>query len=122
MTPVQGTTVGIPTADGVADAYLSHPEDGNPRPAVLLYQDAFGLRPHLKSMADRLAVGQRADFTVFDLVDGDLEATDSNGDVSRLTRLFEPRYAVIGTAAIAASRYVPRPRRLVRHSHGLSWR
>ncbi|WP_089176100.1 amidohydrolase/deacetylase family metallohydrolase [Bosea sp. AS-1] len=74
------------------------------------------------SMADRLAVGQRADFTVFDLVDGDLEATDSNGDVSRLTRLFEPRYAVIGTEAIAASRYVPRPRRLVRHSHGLSWR
>ena len=73
-------------------------------------------------MTDRLTVGQRADFTIFDLIDGDLEATDSNGDVSKLTRLFEPRHAVIGTDAIAASRYVPRPRRLVRHSHGLSWR
>lgn len=74
------------------------------------------------SMTDRLTVGERADFTIFDLIDGDLEATDSNGDVSRLRRLFEPRHAVIGAEAIAASRYVPRPRRLVRHSHGLSWR
>lgn len=73
-------------------------------------------------MTDRLTIGERADFTIFDLVDGDLEATDSNGDVSRLTRLFEPRHAVIGAEAITASRYVPRPRRLVRHSHGLSWR
>lgn len=73
-------------------------------------------------MTDRLTVGQRADFTIFDLIDGDLEATDSNGDVSRLTRLFEPRHAVIGAEAITSSRYVPRPRRLVRHSHGLSWR
>ena len=73
-------------------------------------------------MTDRLTIGERADFTIFDLVDSDLEATDSNGDVSKLTRLFEPRHAVIGTDAIAASRYVPRPRRLVRHSHGLSWR
>jgi dihydroorotase len=73
-------------------------------------------------MTDRLTVGKRADFTIFDLVDGDLEATDSNGDVSKLTRLFEPRHAVIGTDAITSSRYVPRPRRLVRHSHGLSWR
>ncbi|MGO4675768.1 amidohydrolase/deacetylase family metallohydrolase [Bosea sp. 2YAB26] len=74
------------------------------------------------AMTDRLTIGERADFTIFELVDGDLEATDSNGDVSQLTRLFEPRYAVIGAEAIAASRYVPRPRRLVRHSHGLSWR
>ncbi|NEB04020.1 dienelactone hydrolase family protein [Streptomyces sp. SID13726] len=55
MTSVQGTPVDIPTEDGVADAYLVHPGDGTPRPAVLLYQDAFGLRPHLRSMADRLA-------------------------------------------------------------------
>ncbi len=74
------------------------------------------------AMTDRLTIGERADFTIFDLVDGDLEATDSNGDVSQLTRLFEPRHAVIGAEAITASRYVPRPRRLVRHSHGLSWR
>ncbi|RMB79987.1 dienelactone hydrolase family protein [Streptomyces shenzhenensis] len=55
MTAVQGTTVDIPTEDGVADAYLVHPGDERPRPAVLFYQDAFGLRPHLQSMADRLA-------------------------------------------------------------------
>ncbi|MEU1179993.1 dienelactone hydrolase family protein [Streptomyces sp. NPDC005820] len=55
MTSVQGTAVDIPTEDGVADAYLAHPGDGTPRPGVLLYQDAFGLRPHLKAMADRLA-------------------------------------------------------------------
>ncbi|MFE2580493.1 dienelactone hydrolase family protein [Streptomyces sp. NPDC059378] len=55
MTAVQGTAVDIPTEDGTADAYLAHPADGRPRPGVLLYQDAFGLRPHLRSMADRLA-------------------------------------------------------------------
>ncbi|MEU0335600.1 dienelactone hydrolase family protein [Streptomyces sp. NPDC006193] len=55
MSDVQATAVGIPTEDGVADAYLVHPADGRPRPAVLLYQDAYGLRPHLRSMADRLA-------------------------------------------------------------------
>ncbi|MFF8974180.1 dienelactone hydrolase family protein [Streptomyces sp. NPDC014995] len=55
MTSVQGTAVDIPTEDGVADAYLAHPGDGSPRPGVLLYQDAFGLRPHLRAMADRLA-------------------------------------------------------------------
>ncbi|MGW2638076.1 dienelactone hydrolase family protein [Streptomyces sp. NPDC001348] len=55
MTAAQGTAVDIPTQDGTADAYLAHPADGRPHPAVLLYQDAFGLRPHLRSMADRLA-------------------------------------------------------------------
>ncbi|GAA3290726.1 dienelactone hydrolase family protein [Streptomyces cinereospinus] len=55
MTAVQGTDVDIPTEDGTADAYLTHPDDGGPRPAVLLLMDAFGLRPQLKAMADRLA-------------------------------------------------------------------
>ncbi|MEV7888832.1 dienelactone hydrolase family protein [Streptomyces sp. NPDC002817] len=49
------TVIDIPTQDGTADAYLAHPDDGAPHPAVLLYMDAFGLRPHLKGMADRLA-------------------------------------------------------------------
>ncbi|MFI8192291.1 dienelactone hydrolase family protein [Streptomyces sp. NPDC085946] len=52
---VQGTAVDITTEDGTADAYLTHPADGEPRPAVLLYMDAFGLRPRLRSLADRLA-------------------------------------------------------------------
>ena len=55
MTSVQTTSVDIPTEDGVADAYFVHPADGGPHPAVLFYQDAFGLRPHMRAMADRLA-------------------------------------------------------------------
>ncbi len=55
MTAPAGTAVDIPTDDGTADAYLTHPADGVPRPAVLLYMDAFGLRPSLYAMADRLA-------------------------------------------------------------------
>ncbi|MFI9718600.1 dienelactone hydrolase family protein [Streptomyces sp. NPDC052396] len=55
MTTVHGTMVDIPTPDGAADAYLAHPEGDGPYPAVLLYMDAFGVRPHLKKMADRLA-------------------------------------------------------------------
>ncbi|MFJ5223161.1 dienelactone hydrolase family protein [Streptomyces sp. NPDC088400] len=54
-TAVHGSSVDIPTQDGTADAYLTHPDDGAPHPAVLFYMDAFGLRPHLKKMADRLA-------------------------------------------------------------------
>ncbi|MCW7940757.1 dienelactone hydrolase [Streptomyces hygroscopicus] len=55
MTAIRGTSVDIPTQDGTADAYLAHPDDHSPRPAVLLYMDAFGLRPSLRRMADRLA-------------------------------------------------------------------
>ncbi|MFF0537567.1 dienelactone hydrolase family protein [Streptomyces coelicoflavus] len=55
MTAVEGTDVDIPTGDGTADAYLTHPADGAPHPAVLLYMDGFGLRPSLRTMADRLA-------------------------------------------------------------------
>jgi carboxymethylenebutenolidase len=54
-TAVHGSSVDIPTSDGTADAYLTHPADERPHPGVLLYMDAFGLRPHLRSMADRLA-------------------------------------------------------------------
>ncbi|MPY59955.1 dienelactone hydrolase family protein [Streptomyces spongiae] len=54
-TAVHGSTVDVPTPDGTADAYLATPDDNAPRPAVLMYMDAFGLRPHLKNMADRLA-------------------------------------------------------------------
>ncbi|MFE4970676.1 dienelactone hydrolase family protein [Kitasatospora sp. NPDC056651] len=53
--PVRGTLVDIPTADGTADAYLAHPDDGRAHPGVILYMDGFGLRPQLERMADRLA-------------------------------------------------------------------
>ena len=47
--------VDVQTADGVAEAYLATPEGDGPFPAVLLYMDAFGLRPQIERMADRLA-------------------------------------------------------------------
>jgi carboxymethylenebutenolidase len=51
---MSSSTVEITTPDGVADAYLSRP-DGDPRPGVLLLMDAFGLRPTIEQMADRIA-------------------------------------------------------------------
>ncbi|MCF1596962.1 dienelactone hydrolase family protein [Streptomyces muensis] len=61
MTTVHGTSTDIATQDGTADAYLARPDDNLPHPAVLFYTDAFGLRPHVQRMADRLA---RAGYTV----------------------------------------------------------
>jgi carboxymethylenebutenolidase len=48
------TMVDVPTSDGTADTLLVTPGDG-PRPAVLLFMDAFGLRPRLTEMAERIA-------------------------------------------------------------------
>ncbi|KIF77244.1 dienelactone hydrolase [Streptomyces sp. 150FB] len=48
-------TLRIPTTDGQADAFAAFPEDGERHPGVLLYQDAFGLRPVLEEMACELA-------------------------------------------------------------------
>ncbi|MDT0567493.1 dienelactone hydrolase family protein [Streptomyces sp. DSM 3412] len=55
MSAVRGTSVDIATEDGTVDAYFVHPDDDAAHPAVLFYMDAFGLRPHLRAMADRLA-------------------------------------------------------------------
>ncbi len=45
----------IQTPDGTADAYLSRPDDGARHPGVLLLMDAFGLRPQIEEMAERIA-------------------------------------------------------------------
>lgn len=50
-----GETIDIKTVDGVADAYLARPDDGRAHPGVLLLIDAFGLRPQIERMADRIA-------------------------------------------------------------------
>jgi carboxymethylenebutenolidase len=50
-----GTSVDIQTPDGVADAYLSRPDDGERHPGVLLMMDAYGLRDRIEEMADRIA-------------------------------------------------------------------
>jgi carboxymethylenebutenolidase len=49
------TTVDIPTADGAADSYLVRPEGDGQYPGVLLFIDAFGLRPRIAEMAARIA-------------------------------------------------------------------
>jgi dihydroorotase len=54
-----------------------------------------------------LAKGMPAEFTVFDLVKSDLVAIDSQGVRSQLTQTFEPRYAILGAEAVAASRHQP---------------
>ncbi|MFD1371175.1 dienelactone hydrolase family protein [Actinoplanes sichuanensis] len=45
----------VPAADGSAEAYFVTPERSGPHPAVLIFMDAFGLRPRLMEMATRIA-------------------------------------------------------------------
>jgi carboxymethylenebutenolidase len=49
------TNVEIKTADGTCDAAFIHPANGS-HPGVLIWPDAFGLRPAMREMARRLAV------------------------------------------------------------------
>src|SRR3974390_1110975 len=48
------TNVEIKTPDGACDAAFIHPKSGS-HPGVLLWPDAFGLRPSMRDMAKRLA-------------------------------------------------------------------
>ncbi|PPS82999.1 dienelactone hydrolase family protein [Streptomyces sp. MH60] len=48
-------TLRIPTPDGRADAFAAFPDDGERHPGVLMYADAFGIRPALREMARELA-------------------------------------------------------------------
>jgi carboxymethylenebutenolidase len=48
------TDVEIQTPDGTCDAAFIHPKTGS-HPGVLLWPDAFGLRPSMRDMAKRLA-------------------------------------------------------------------
>ncbi|MFH8591348.1 dienelactone hydrolase family protein [Streptomyces rimosus] len=48
-------TLQIPTADGRSDAFAAFPDRGGRHPGVLLYMDAFGLRPELENKARELA-------------------------------------------------------------------
>jgi carboxymethylenebutenolidase len=51
---VVDTDVEIKTPDGTCDAAFIHPKTGS-HPGVLLWPDAFGLRPSMRAMASRLA-------------------------------------------------------------------
>lgn len=48
-------TFRIPTPDGHADAFAAFPGGAGRHPGVLLYTDAFGLRPVIREMAEELA-------------------------------------------------------------------
>ena len=54
-----------------------------------------------------MAKGKPAEFTLFDLVDGDITVKDSQGATSTLHQMFEPRYAILGAEAVPAHRHVP---------------
>ena len=60
-----------------------------------------------KPAENLLTKGKPAEFTLFDLVDGDLVVTDSQGATSTLHRTFEPRYAILGAEAVTAHRHQP---------------
>jgi carboxymethylenebutenolidase len=47
--------IDIPTADGMMNSFVVHPEEGGPFPVVLFYMDAPGKREELHDMARRLA-------------------------------------------------------------------
>jgi carboxymethylenebutenolidase len=49
------STIDIETPDGVADAYLTSPDGGGRHPGVLFIMDAYGIRPRIEEMADRIA-------------------------------------------------------------------
>ena len=52
--PVVENDVEIKTPDGTCDAVFIHPKTGS-HPGVLIWPDAFGLRPALRAMGKRLA-------------------------------------------------------------------
>ena len=52
---VSSSKLDIETPDGVADAYLTRPDDEERHPGVLFIMDAYGLRPRMEEMADRIA-------------------------------------------------------------------
>jgi len=48
-------TVDIPTGDGPMDTFITHPEQGGPFPAVIVYMDIWGVREELRDIARRVA-------------------------------------------------------------------
>jgi carboxymethylenebutenolidase len=52
--PVVETNVQVKTADGTCDAVFLHPASGS-HPGVLIWPDAFGLRPSMRDIGKRIA-------------------------------------------------------------------
>ncbi len=47
-------TVTVPTPSGPMEAFITHPEEGGPFPAVVIYMDFWGLREELFDIARRI--------------------------------------------------------------------
>lgn len=45
----------IATAEGPAEAYVARPSDSGDYPGVLFFMDAYGMRPQIEAMAERIA-------------------------------------------------------------------
>jgi carboxymethylenebutenolidase len=52
---MHSSSVDVNAPEGIADAYLARPDD-RPHPGVLFIMDAFGLRPTIEEMVDRIAL------------------------------------------------------------------
>ena len=52
--PVVETSVEVKTPDGTCDAVFIHPTTGS-HPGVLIWPDAFGLRPSMRNIGKRIA-------------------------------------------------------------------
>ena len=61
-------------------------------------------REFLRIDEGSLTVGDKADLTVFDLVDCDESVTDSVGNRRKISKMFEPRWALLGSLVVEASR------------------
>jgi carboxymethylenebutenolidase len=57
VTETVDTDVSVKTPSGTCDAALVRPQGSGRWPAVILFPDAFGLRPTMRAMAKRLALG-----------------------------------------------------------------
>jgi carboxymethylenebutenolidase len=55
MDKLTSETIDVPAGDGTADVFFTRPADGGPYPAVIVYMDAYGIRPALEAHAQKLA-------------------------------------------------------------------
>lgn len=82
----------IATPDGEAEAYVSRPAAGERHPGVLLLVDAFGLRPQIERMADRIAASGYAVLAPNTLYRGGpipVVSTDGLDDPARRQEVFD---------------------------------
>ncbi len=95
-------TVEVQAPDGVADALFACPAGDGSHPAVVLYTDAYGLRPAVETHARRLAAGGYAVLAPNVLyrtgpapVLDDLEERMRSGDRSELFAALRPKMAAL---------------------------